>query len=361
MDWEWKVFQTQKKMKLIGILINGAMNRINAFSFFTIAILLVVSCSKYPQEQFVTKTLELGFEDQTSVDDQETDSPDTKIYLKNNSTVAWSTATTGAGDFHIQVFDSDNVVHRFDAIGPDPKTVYDKKGNPLTQVGAANIRSFSCTEWPAPNNTPKALKLVVWTSKKANGDLSLDNDLIVKGGGTSSSSLYLKSEQAPNMTHSFDNAVNFSVKKPEDSQLLSSVGFLRLDIPAFKAGTADEDKSCAGLKTVKITANEFIAGPVKIDCSGTKPKAIVDDEALDAYKSKSITLTVRAKSNVYETGYIYITMPPGTYTGVSLELTPFTAKNTTTGDPFTINLKGEVVIHRAKWTAVKKLPASKPS
>lgn len=305
------------------------MKKIHFIIIVALAFSVLVSCTKEPRTQYITKTLDLGFENTPSSDPDETESPDTKNFLQNTSTgeVRW---LSGKGvDYYIHAFDEDDVVHRFQGASTSPP--------------AEQKRKYVCTTWPAG----KEIKLVVWTGSSNNNDLLIDGLKI-----TGASSLILRNDQAPNNTHSFAQTVNFVVMKSGDPCLRSVFGFLRFNVPKFPGGTT------AAHKYIKLTANEDIAGPVRIDYSGTDPYAEIIP---GSGTSKSITLTVRAKSGVYETGYIYMAMPPGTYTGVTLDITPFAVENGAVKgeeDHIHLTLNKDLVIKRGCWTKVATLPAS---
>ena len=280
-----------------------------------IAAMANFSCSKEVQAakgDFITKTIEVGFEDSE---------PASKIY--------WSSSGT---DKIIYVFDTDG--NRYDFTS--------------TETGGKATRSFSCNTWP----TEAKVKMVLWSGKSSSSEKSVINGWTVSG-----ESLAIKTTQAPSMSSSFDATTGIAVMKPGDAKMRQVLGYLRYNIGKFPSG------SSAAIKSVKVSADENIAGTISIDYSGDEPVATIVSGGV-----KSITANTRyANKNgvTYEPGYVYVGMLPGTYHNVKLTITAFAADPTTkeaaTIDPFTVSLPGEMVIARGKFTAVAHtLPNVKP-
>ena len=288
-----------------------------------IAAMANFACSKEVQAakgDFITKTIEVGFEDSE---------PASKTYLANNAKIYWSSSGT---DKIIYVFDTDG--NRYDFTS--------------TETGGKPTRSFSCNTWP----TEAKVKMVLWSGKSSSSEKSVINGWTVSG-----ESLAIKTTQAPSMSSSFDATTGIAVMKPGDAKMRQVLGYLRYNIGKFPSG------SSAAIKSVKVSADENIAGTISIDYSGDEPVATIVSGGV-----KSITANTRyANKNgvTYEPGYVYVGMLPGTYHNVKLTITAFAADPTTkeaaTIDPFTVSLPGEMVIARGKFTAVAHtLPNEKP-
>lgn len=278
----------------------------------------IASCTKGPN--YVTKTLDLAFEDYSEDASLESGNQDTKTYIASKGRVQWT-----SGDKTIYVFDEENNKHAFTAY-PTPS-------------GASTTRTFVCNEWPEGQN----MKLVVWTGM--GNSIMLDNDWNVTGA-----SIKIKNPQALSNTNSFDSGSNITVMKPGSDPLLRSVfGYLRMKNPTYPGTTS------AAIKSVVVTADEYISGSVQIDYSGSEPIATLIGDT----KENSITINTRwanKKGVGYEPGYLYLVMPVGTYHNVTLEILPFASdpseKDAATGTAFKIRARNAITIQRGKYTDI---------
>lgn len=215
-------------------------------------------------------------------------------------------------------------------------------------------------------------KYVLWTGKLQNDDntiltetsdaldSALGSETIVSGGSAtldtkaggsatsvrfSGSCLAVSSTQTINYQNSFVADGNISIMKEGDSCLKSVFGYLRYRIPVSDQG------NYATIKSIKITADENIAGQVEIDYSGNEPVASIVSKG-----SRSITVNTRwqSKTSSYEPGLYYAILPVGKYHNVSVEITTFngaaSSYDAPTNAPFTIYCRGEVVVERGRYT-----------
>ena len=300
--------------------------KLRTISFISLAIAAIasLSCTKElraAKGDFITKTLEVGFEDSE---------PASKTYLVNNAQIRWSSSGT---DKIIYVFDQDNKRYDFTS----------------TASSASATRSFSCDTWP----TTAKVKMVLWSGKSSANEKS-----VLNGWTLSGESLAIKTTQSPSMSSSFDATTGIAVMKPGDAKMRSVLGYLRYSIGKFPDG------SSAAIKSVTVSADEDMAGKITIDYSGNDPVASL----VPGGGVKSIIANTRyANKNgvTYEPGYVYVGMLPGTYHNVKLTITAFAADPTTkdaaTIEPFTVSLNNDLVIVRGKFTAVAhNLPNVKP-
>ena len=282
---------------------------------------------------------------------------DSKTYLAGTQ-LRWSTN------------DIDKVINVFDSNGK--KNVF-KSTSSTVEVA----RSFTGT---IPSGGKP--KYILWTGKLQNDDntiltetsdaldSALGSETIVSGGSAtldtkaggsassvrfSGSCLAVSSTQTINYQNSFVADGNISIMKEGDSCLKSVFGYLRYRIPVSDQG------NYATIKSIKITADENIAGQVEIDYSGNEPVASIVSKG-----SRSITVNTRwqSKTSSYEPGLYYAILPVGKYHNVSIEITTFngaaSSYDAPTNAPFTIYCRGEVVVERGRYTDLGTLPIEKP-
>ncbi|MBO4427831.1 MAG: hypothetical protein J5771_05065 [Bacteroidales bacterium] len=263
---------------------------------------------------YTTKTITVGFEQE---------SPAAKPFLSDGQFFKWSSSEQ---DKKLYVFDGNNTRYTF---------------NNVTSDISVSSRTFSCDSWP----TSGEVKLVLW-----NGATSSSETL--SGWSVSGSNLVLKNSQTIGNTDSFEQSQAISVMKKGDTQLKPVFGFLRLKNDPFPGGAA------ASVKKVVITADENIAGKVKVDYSGSSPVTTIISSA-----SKTITAWTRYNKGKYEAGYMYVAMVPGTYHNVKMTIYPFateaTAQDTAEGTSFTMNAD-VLFIERGRYTDGGVLPYVKP-
>ena len=179
------------------------MKKIYTFAAVAAAILAIVSCAKEQQEvkgKVITKTIELGFADETSYG-----SLDSKNYLANATTGEVRWASSGA-DQTVHAFTGDNVRYAFTS----------------TSTALEQKRAFTCNTWPAD----AWMKLITWHGK-------VSKNAVLNGWTLTGSNIEIKSTQAINNTKSFDITQNIVVMKPGDTALRSVFGFLRYKNPPF--------------------------------------------------------------------------------------------------------------------------------
>ena len=278
---------------------------------------VLVSCAKEVQETgtaYITKTIEVGFEE---------DVPASKPFLSDNQFFKWSSSDL---DKQIFVFDQNNTRYKFT--------------NTTSDIGVTS-RTFACETWPAASE----VKMVLWNGATSSGET-------LSGWAVSGSKLELKNSQTIGNTDSFDQCQAMAIMKKGDSQLKPIFGYLRFKNGTFPGGAA------AAVKRVVITADENIAGKVKVDYSGSSPVTTIVSGG-----SKSITAWTRYNKGKYEAGYMYVAMVPGTYHNVRLTVYPFateaTAQDTAEGTSFTINAD-VLFIERGRYTDGGLLPYEKP-
>ena len=282
-----------------------------------ITFLAAAACVKEQPRTGQSLTIRAGFEQ-----------PEVKTYLKNDESGAIMWSGTAAND---------KVVYAFTSTGEKfPFTSTSETSEPT--------RSFTCANWPGGKWT-----YAIWTGVTADRDsCELCNGIFT--GNT----LQLSDSQTMHNSASFNHSGNISVMKPTDAAFRNVFGYLRFTLPTYP-----NLQSCSAIKSVQFTADENVAGDVHIDYSGADPVATIID---NANASKSITLNARLKgSDGYEAGIVYMILPPGTYHNARLTLTPFTSEpltaNATTGEPYTLDFDGDVVVYRGQYTEVGLLPA----
>ena len=309
----------------MGLVLKGMLMK-NIFAIFFI-ILVGISCSKEQSgdvSDASTLTIQAGFEDKASVD--------TKTYVKDPAagTIWWGNTS------------QDRVLFVFDDAGE--KTVLTSTSETPEAVRTFSSDSWSGGEW----------KYVVWTGYTQTKDQCALNGSVLSGP-----TLKVQNPQAISNSKSFNNTANIAVMKPEDSVLKNVFGYLRFTLPTYPGS------SLAGIKSVTLTADENVAGDIQIDYSGETP---VTSVISNANASRTLTLNTRYKQEGpqgYEPGYVWMVLPAGTYHNASLTITPFTSdpvnKDATTGDPFTVNFIGNLVIKRSQYTDCGTLPLTGPS
>lgn len=280
---------------------------------------------------------------------------DTKTYVAGGSEIRWTTSGI------------DKVIYVFDSSGK--KNVFES-----ASTKAEAVRSFSGTV--TSGTKPK---YVIWTGKNKNDDNTvlaestggLGSETITSGGSAnldtkagianpmvkfSGTCLAINPVQTITNQNSFVTDGNISVMKEGDECLKSVFGYLRYRIPVSALG------DYATIKSIKITADEDIAGQVEIDYSGEEPVA-----SIVADGSKTITVNTRWQTREpahYEPGLYFAILPVGTYHNMSIEITTFTGAATSqdapTNKPFTIYCRGEVKVERGKYTDLGTLPLEQP-
>ena len=296
------------------------------FAIFFI-ILAGISCSKeQPRDvsDASTLTIQAGFEEKALID--------TKTYVKdpNAGTIWWGNTSL------------DRVLFVFDAAGA--KTALTSTSETVEAVRSFSSDSWSGGEW----------KYAIWT-----GYSQAKDQCVLNGSVLSGSTLKVLNPQTITNSKSFNNTANIAVMKPEDAVLKNVFGYLRFTLPTYPGS------SLAGIKSVTLTADENVAGDIQIDYSGDVPLASVIS---NANASRTLTLNTRYKAQGpqgYEPGYVWMVLPAGTYHNASLTITPFTSdpvnKDATTGEPFTYNFIGNLVIKRSQYTDCGTLPLTGPS
>ena len=280
---------------------------------------------------------------------------DTKTYVAGGTEIRW---TTSGIDKLIYVFDSSGKKNVFES----------------SSTKAEAVRSFSGTV--TTGTTPK---YVLWTGSAKNSDNTvltessggLGSEGITSGGSAaldtkagianpvarfSGTCLKINPVQTITNQNSFVTDGNISIMKKGDECLKSVFGYLRYRIPVSPLG------DYATIKSIKVTADENIAGQVEIDYSGEEPVATIV-----ANGAKSITVNTRWQTRSpahYEPGLYFAILPAGVYHNVSIEITTFagaaTSQDAATNKPFTIYCRGEVVVERGKYTDLGTLPLEKP-
>ena len=287
-----------------------------------------------------------------------TQGADTRTYVMNGTQVRWS---PGDVDKVLYVFDTKGVKNVFTSL----------------TANAGTIRRFSGTISP-----DSEIKLILWSGKKAEDDQSemaesdaaeagTGNEPIGEGGkiefNTRSSisvthivlrgpSLAVVNPQNIEYSNSFATDANIAVMRPGEEKLKSVFGYIRYTVPAGKDGSAT-------IKSITITADEDLAGPVEINCSEAAPTARITSGG-----SKSLTVNTgwtTKEGGYYEPGTLYAVLPAGTYHNMKVTITPFTGSARTrdaeTAAPLTISCKGEVVIRRGCYSDLGNLPYIGPS
>jgi hypothetical protein len=297
------------------------MKKFIAIAAFAAALVATVSCNKEQNNDSTlttTKTLSFGFEN-----------PDSKTYVNDpaSGTIWWGVSDV---DKVVFVFDENCTKYPFVSTSTTPEAV----------------RDFSCETWPV--NAQQSF--VVWSGRYISGtsqndETTVDGDII--------NGLVLPNIHYNDHASSFAYNTNVAVMKPGDTALRNVFGYIRYTIPATDG--------FASIKNVSIQADEFLAGPVQIDYSGSVPVATIVGAGQNS---------VNADANFnggYEAGSYYMTVPAGTYHNVKITITPFTKsadrtqKNAITGAPFTLSAKADVVVERGKFTDAGELPYVDPN
>ena len=290
-------------------------------AIFAIA-LAIIACSKEPviaETASDSLTISAGYEGNAE--------PDTRTYIKDASagTIWWGTSGV------------DKVLFVFDESGTK---------NVLTSQSAVSeaVRSFSSDSWSGGN-----WKYAVWTGCSAAKDQCSLSGTVISGP-----TLKVTNPQEINNSSSFCNTANIAVMKPADNVMRNVFGYLRFMLPSYP------ETSYSAIKSITLTADEYVAGDIQIDYSAEVPVATVisNDNA-----SRSLTLNTRFK-NGYEGGIVWMILPAGTYHNARLTITPFTSTPSTqeasTGEPFTVNIIGNLKVTRSQYTDCGTLPAEDP-
>ena len=292
--------------------------------FFVTVLITAASCTKELEPSAAdnhTLTISAGFE---------RDAADgTKTYMKDYAagTIWWGNTTQ---DKTLFVFD-----------GSDTKNTFTSNSEQ-----SEAIRRFTCDNWSGGD-----WKLAVWTGRNAGSDQCSLSGNILTG-----STLKVNNPQTVSNSNSFNNTSNIAVMKPGDGSLKNVFGYLRFTLPTYPETTL------AAIKSVVLSADENVAGDVRIDYSGANPVTTII-----ANGSTALTLNTRYKDSGptgYEAGTVFMILPAGTYHHAKLTITPFTStpntQDATTGTPFTLDCNGDLVIQRGKYTDCGTLPAKKP-
>ena len=290
---------------------------------FALFALLAISCAREEinitgnAREGDTVTLKLGLEE------WEYCSPGSKTYLSGNS-VVWSAE---AVDKNLLVFDTEGGKNVFTS----------------SSTVAEAVRSFSGTLTDG-----SLVRYALWTGKSPS-----DNDITLDGYVLSGPSLVINNPQNIDVSGSFQLSSNISVMRPGDEKMRNVLGYIKYVIPAGSDGHA-------AIKSVTISADEDLVGNISIRYSASDPVATITSNG-----SKSLTVNTRFVSGVgYEAGAVYAVVAPGTYHHLKITVTPFSGgaavEDAATGEPFTLNCKGEVKVLRSKYTSAGELPATKP-
>ncbi|MBO4427821.1 MAG: hypothetical protein J5771_05015 [Bacteroidales bacterium] len=268
-------------------------------------------------------TLRLGFEQQSS----KSISALTKTYV-SGSRILWS----GSSSYDKCIF------------------VFDSNGQKSAFTSSSTVdeatRAFTGTV-----SEGASVKYVLWTGRSATGDRStLDGNVL---GGTT---LSLPSGQIISDENSFCRTANIAIMKQGDRALRNVFGYIRFTIPASEGGHA-------AIYSVLFSADENMAGKVRIDYSGSEPVTSIYASA--EKEVEVITRYVNQSSfKGYQAGTYYAIVPAGTYHNMKITVTPFTdeaiSENAATGEPFTLTCKSDVTVVRGKFTSAGTLPARDP-
>ena len=262
--------------------------------------------------------LNVGFEEYSAT---------TKTYL-NSGHVLW--APSASVDQVLYVFDSEEVKNAFTR----------------TSVGTGNLTATFEGE-VSPGATAQ---YAFFSGKTAEHDHSS-----ISGGVISGTSVEVVNPQKPSNSNSYANSANLAVMKAGDSALKNVFGYIKFHLPAGEAGKSK-------VKSVTITADEFLTGKVEIDYSGTEPVA-----GIVSGGGKSLTLNARTSGSPasYPAEDIYAVLPAGTYHNMQITVTPFategTASDSPTGTPFTLGAENDVIVVRSKYTDGGTLPYEAPA
>lgn len=296
------------------------------FTILCIAFAIIACSKEQTGDVFTGSTLTIcaGYEGDPD--------PEVKTYIKDASagTIWWGNTTQ---DRTLFVFDESDVKNTFTS----------------ESTTAEAVRAFTSDTWPGGN-----WKYAVWT-----GNSEAKDQCVLNGNILSGPTLKVLNPQSINNSKSFCNTGNIAVMKPTDGVLKNVFGYLRFTLPAYPGG------SLSAVRYVTLTADENVAGEVKIDCSASDPVATIIS---NGNASKSLTLNARYKQQGpqgYEGGVVWMILPAGTYHNASLTITPFTSdpteKEAALGEPFTVKFTGNLVIKRGKYTDCGTLPAMDPS
>lgn len=287
--------------------------RKSVFCCIAVSVLATASCVKDPRPDLQSVsgkeiTLSLGFEEQTSVMNQ--NAVQTKTYLNSKREMLWGTS------------EGDKVIYVFDTKGN--KNVFDgSEGADVNQP----TRAFKGTISP-----DSEVDYVIWT-----GQTQTTDKCVLNNGVFSGTTLKVLDNQKIDQANSFAQTANVAVMKPGDKVLRNVFGYIQYTLPA-------------GIESVTFSATENLAGLVEIDYSGENPTA----KLLDNGASKSILVKTKYKNNIYEAGTYYAVLPAGTYTNFTITVKPVE------GEAFILTSDNDVVIVRGKFTSAGTLPATAP-
>lgn len=280
----------------------------------------------------------------------------TKTHVSGGSKILWSSG--------------DNAIYVFDSKGKKNKFTSDETGPSETRTFTGTITNGSEIEY------------ILWTGKGKNDTDesyltsvpggSLDNEDLAPGNGGSvvdwdytksgsffasdiflGSTLTVLDPQDIATTNTFASKANITIMKKGDTAFRNVFGYIRFTVPKGEDGNS-------AIKSVKFSADEYMAGKIQIDYSGDDPVASIVEGT-----SKSVTVNMRwnPSTSRYEDGTFYAVLPPGTYKNLKITVTPFSngasSQNAATGTPFVLKSSRDVVIKRGLYTDAGTLPAEK--
>ena len=324
-----------------------------------------VSCTKEAESPEYagpeTISISVGFEEPG----QEADTPDTKTYVYDKKEVNWSTAEI---DKYIYVFDTKGNKNVFTRTTSTEGRIKTFKGS-LSEGSELKYILWS-GKLPADDTSVLGDGSGQGSQSTSEGSVSTGTENIGQGGmmefvtksGSSSSdlisgsSLQVANPQQIEYSYSFATNANIAVAYAGEKKLKSVFGYIRYSVPALSDGSA-------AIKSITISADEYVAGNITIDCSQSEPIATVTSNGSNSLSV--ITYWNTNSGGYYAPGTYYAVLPVGTYHNMKITITPFAgsgrSKDAATGTPFTISCRGAVTIKRGQFSDIGYLPSSRPT
>lgn len=311
------------------------MKRLFVFATIALCAVALSSCNKENTQEGKTP-LVLGLENWSPADNSEV--ADTKTYMYNGN--------TSNPEIHWYNTGCDKVVWVFQASNGK------KRKYVSTATDDSATRAFVPDSGVPDLVAEHDIKYVLWAGggSPSSDNTSLSGDVLVSGG-----TLCVPNPQTLNKSQSFQATnANVTVAKPSDTYMKNVMGYIRFVNAAGPTGKAT-------IKSLEFQADEYLAGQINIDYSGSEPVGtIVDNENA----SNSLVVNARLLNGTsYEAGTWYACLLPGTYHNFKIIVTAFetegNASDAATKTPFTLNC-GTVTITRSKWNNAGTIPTSDP-
>ena len=294
-----------------------------AFAF----LFSLISCNKEAESPDYagpeTISIEVGFEEPG----QEDGAQDSKTYVYSNTYVWWSSAEV---DKYIYVFDTEGRKNVFSSTSTSTGPVKTFTGS---ITSGSDIKAIlwsgklpaddtsALTDNPGQddpgNQDPEGGSFGAGNENIGQGS-TIEFKTKVPGSPTgryiAGSSLKVVNPQQIDYSYSFATDANIAVALGGNKKLKSVFGFMKFSIPSGADGSA-------AIKSITISADELLSGPIAIDCNQSEPVATVLPGG-----SNSLTVITRWNTSgggYYAPGTYFAVLPAGTYHNMKVTISPF--------------------------------------